>query len=157
MSRSMSRPAILALCLAAALGGCMTKRVQPAPSPAIVEARAAAAAQKVHPTTRCATEPATMDPVAAPFAYGKAEITEEAAEALDAAAAWLSCRPEVVVVATGEADASGSKAVQATLPARRAQAVRDYLAAHGVSAERLPAARPASGEVLEIRAKGRGW
>jgi peptidoglycan-associated lipoprotein len=153
----MSRAAVLALFLAAALGGCMTKRVQPTPSLAVVQTRAAAIQQKAHPETRCATEPATMDPVVAPFAYGKAEITEEGAEALDTAAAWLACRPQVVVVATGEADASGSKAVQATLPARRAQAVRDYLSAHGVSGERLLAARPAAGEVLEIQAKGRGW
>jgi outer membrane protein OmpA-like peptidoglycan-associated protein len=140
------------------LTGCMTPRIKPAPSPAVVEARAHAAQARAHPAGLCAgvsLDPAV--PLAVPFGYEKDELTEAGRGALDDAAAWLICRPAAVAAVTGEADPTGTEETRKAIAARRVVAVRAYLAAHGVAASRLLAAPPASGEVLSVIARGRGW
>jgi outer membrane protein OmpA-like peptidoglycan-associated protein len=149
---------ILALAALAALGGCMTPRLKPAPSAAILEARARAAQARAHPASLCvgvSLDPAV--PLAVPFGYEKDELTEAGRDVLDDAAAWLICKPAAFAVVTGEGDPTGTEETRKAIAARRVVAVRAYLAAHGVAAGRLLAAPPASGQVLSVIARGRGW
>lgn len=149
---------LLALGTLAALGGCMTPRVKPAPSPAVLEARARAAQARAHPASLCVgvrLDPAV--PLVVPFGYEKDELTEAGRDALDDAAAWLICNPAAFAALTGEGDPTGTDESRKAIAARRVVAVRAYLIAHGVAAGRLPAAPPASGQVLSVVARGRGW
>lgn len=141
-----------------ALTGCMTPRIKPAPSPAVVEARASAVQARAHPASLCAS--VSLDPAVrldVPFAYDKDELTETGRDALDQAAAWLICRPAAVAAIVGESDPTGTEERRKAIAAARVAAARTYLTAHGVAAARLLADKPASGEFLSIAAKGRGW
>jgi outer membrane protein OmpA-like peptidoglycan-associated protein len=136
----------------------MTPRIKPAPSPAILEARARAALARAHPASLCAgvrLDPAA--PVMVPFGYEKDELTEAGRDALDAAAGWLICNPAASAAITGESDPTGTEEARKAVAAKRVVAVRAYLVAHGVAAVRLPAIPPASGQVLSVIARGRGW
>lgn len=149
---------ILAVGALAALGGCMTARVKPAPSAAVLETRARAAQARAHPAGLCtqvSLDPAA--PLAVPFGYEKDELTEAGRDALDSAAGWLICNPASLAVVTGEADPTGTDETRKAVAAKRVAAVRVYLTAHGVAASRLLAAPPASGQVLSVIARGRGW
>jgi len=52
-------------------------------------------------------------------------------------AAWLQRYPTVVLMIEGHADERGTREYNLALSARRAQAVKDYLASLGVSGARL--------------------
>lgn len=141
-----------------ALGGCMTQRVKPPPSPAVLEARAHALQARAHPASICAS--VTVDPTVpldVPFAYDKDDLTDPGRDALDQAAAWLICKPAAFAAIVGESDPTGTAERRRAVAAARVAAARAYLTAHGVAPARLLAAKPASGEVLAINAKGRGW
>jgi outer membrane protein OmpA-like peptidoglycan-associated protein len=142
-----------------ALAGCMTKRVKLEPSAAVLQARAHAEQQKVHPTPLCAS--VTLDPkapVIAPFGYEKTEVSESGAEVLKQAADWLTCHPANYAAVIGEADPTGTAERQKQVAAVRVKAVKAYLTARGVSPGRLLDYQPASGgSLLTITARGRGW
>jgi len=64
-------------------------------------------------------------------------LKAEAHSTLDAQAAWLQRYPEVRVRIEGNCDDRGTEEYNFALGERRAQAVKDYLADHGVSAARI--------------------
>ena len=71
------------------------------------------------------------------FDYDKFDIRSDAAPILDAQAAWLDRYPAVKVRIEGNADERGTREYNFALGSRRANAVRDYLVAHGVAASRI--------------------
>lgn len=73
------------------------------------------------------------------FAFDSAELTSEAKSILDAAVSSINANPSDNISVEGHTDSTGSDAYNSQLSQRRARAVADYLAAHGVSASRLHA------------------
>jgi peptidoglycan-associated lipoprotein len=65
------------------------------------------------------------------------EIRGDAAPILDAQTAWLRQYPNVRIRIEGNCDERGTREYNLALGARRANAVRDYLVSHGVSADRI--------------------
>lgn len=140
----------LALGAAAVLGfsmlaGCATKPApKPAPAPAPAAAPAPApAAPAPAPAAPTGPVPGSLADFQASagdrvyFDYNESAIRADAKQSLDAQAAWLQRYPSVVVRLEGNADERGTREYNLALGARRAQAVRDYLLAHGVTAARM--------------------
>ena len=71
------------------------------------------------------------------FEYDQSTIKPDAAQVLDGQAAWLRAHPGVSARIEGNADERGTREYNLALGERRADAVRDYLTAHGVAAGRL--------------------
>ncbi len=96
------------------------------------------------------------------FAKGKADLLPGAQDKLDEVANVLAhTTPDATIMVEGHTDSTGSEALNLDLSTRRAQAVRDYLSAHGVSPDRIRAegfgpARPvADNKTAEGRAINR--
>ena len=68
------------------------------------------------------------------FDWAKPDINRDAAEILDKIAAEYSARPGARLQLSGHSDRSGPAGANLRSSRRRAEAVRDYLAAHGVPA-----------------------
>ncbi len=64
-------------------------------------------------------------------------IRDDATALLDAQAAWLRRYPSVMVRLEGNADERGTREYNLALGGRRANSVRDYLVAHGVTSDRI--------------------
>jgi peptidoglycan-associated lipoprotein len=73
------------------------------------------------------------------FKQGSAELDETARVTLDSQAEWLNRYPRWTVKLQGFADDPGSDSQQTALSQKRADAVRDYLAARGVDQSRMNA------------------
>jgi OOP family OmpA-OmpF porin len=73
------------------------------------------------------------------FEFNKAILTGESKPILDQVAAGLSKHPRVRVELQGHTDSVGSAPYNLTLSQHRAEAVRDYLIAQGVSSAELTA------------------
>jgi outer membrane protein OmpA-like peptidoglycan-associated protein len=73
------------------------------------------------------------------FAFNSAALDSTARRALRGQAAWLKENPEVRMTITGHTDLVGPESYNQGLGLRRARAVVNYLAARGVSRERLDA------------------
>ena len=73
------------------------------------------------------------------FAFDSAVLTDEAKSILDAAISSINANPSDNISVEGHTDSTGSDAYNSQLSQRRARAVADYLAAHGVAASRLHA------------------
>jgi peptidoglycan-associated lipoprotein len=73
------------------------------------------------------------------FAEGSATLDDTARVTLDKQAMWLNDHPQWKVKLQGFADDPGSAAQQTALSQKRADAVRDYLAAKGIPKERMRA------------------
>src|SRR5258707_14491412 len=102
MSRSALLPALaVSLICAATLSGCLTPPAKPAPSPAIVQARAG---QGAKPAACVASDVATVSPVDVGFGFEGAQVDEVALRRLTKAADWLKCNPGVEVVIKPAAD-----------------------------------------------------
>jgi len=71
------------------------------------------------------------------FDFNKATIRPDARPVLDAAIATLKREASVLVIAEGHTDNIGSESYNLKLSRRRAEAVRDYLVAGGVSPRRI--------------------
>jgi outer membrane protein OmpA-like peptidoglycan-associated protein len=108
--------------VALALAGCQKEAVQPTPLP---------------PEPVAATAPVQQSLSAdALFAFGKARLKSADNADLDALAEKMKAASQVDTVhVLGYTDRIGSEQANQTLSARRAEAVRDYLVAHGVPAE----------------------
>lgn len=65
------------------------------------------------------------------------EVRSDAMPVLDAQAAWLRQYPSVKVRIEGNCDERGTREYNLALGARRANAVRDYLASRGVASSRI--------------------
>ncbi len=71
------------------------------------------------------------------FDYDMYSVRSDATPLLDAQASWLKRYPAVQVRIEGNCDERGTQDYNLALGARRANAVRDYLVAHGVTAGRI--------------------
>jgi peptidoglycan-associated lipoprotein len=71
------------------------------------------------------------------FGTNENTVSPEGGAILDAQAQWLQRYPQVMVRIEGNCDERGTREYNLALGARRAQAVKDYLAAHGVAAARI--------------------
>jgi peptidoglycan-associated lipoprotein len=71
------------------------------------------------------------------FDFDRYEVRSDATGLLDAQAGWLKRYPAVQVRIEGNADERGTREYNLALGARRANAVRDYLASRGVDSSRI--------------------
>jgi len=71
------------------------------------------------------------------FDFNEARIRPDAEPVLGGQAAWLNRYPEVRVRIEGNCDERGTREYNFALGARRADAVRDFLIAHGIAAGRI--------------------
>jgi len=71
------------------------------------------------------------------FDLDRYDIRSDAMPVLDAQAAWLRQYPGVRVRVEGNCDERGTREYNLALGARRANAVRDYLASRGVASSRI--------------------
>ena len=71
------------------------------------------------------------------FDFDHFDVRADAQPILDAQAAWLQRYSAVQVRIEGNCDERGTREYNLALGARRANAVRDYLVAHGVTAARI--------------------
>lgn len=71
------------------------------------------------------------------FDVGRSDIGAEAAAILQQQARWLLRNPAIQIVVEGNTDARGSRAYNASLGARRAEAVRTRLVELGVPRQRI--------------------
>jgi peptidoglycan-associated lipoprotein len=71
------------------------------------------------------------------FDTDKSTLRPDAKDILDRQVEWLNQHPDVRVRLEGNADLRGSITYNQALGARRAQAARDYLVAHGIAAPRI--------------------
>jgi outer membrane protein OmpA-like peptidoglycan-associated protein len=159
LDASSSRLSIIWLAAAAVLAGCTTARVEPQQSQAVQEARAR---ENAPPPPTCPQTPlASVTPVTVGFAFNDTELTEAMSLPLVEAAQWIACHPAVRVVIKPDSDTHGTQAEQDSLARRRAERVRDYLTAHGVTTDRLVILRRGqpvpAGEAFLISAEGRRW
>ncbi len=73
------------------------------------------------------------------FEFNKDRLTPEAQSALDEVAAGLVAQPKLYVAVSGHTDSVGSASYNLALSKKRAAAVKAYLVAKGVAANRLSA------------------
>lgn len=71
------------------------------------------------------------------FAVDQSSLTRENQLVLEAQANWLLANPDYSATIEGHADEQGTREYNLALGARRANAVREYLVARGVSGDRL--------------------
>jgi len=71
------------------------------------------------------------------FDTDQTDLSPTAISTLDKQAQWLSRYPRYSFLIEGHADERGTREYNFSLGARRAQAVRDYLASRGISASRI--------------------
>jgi peptidoglycan-associated lipoprotein len=71
------------------------------------------------------------------FDYDSSVLDPAATQTLDGQAAWLKQYPDVIVTIEGHADERGTREYNLALGDRRANAVKNYLLALGVSGDRL--------------------
>jgi peptidoglycan-associated lipoprotein len=71
------------------------------------------------------------------FGFDKSDLTPEARATLDRQAAWLNQYPRVTISIEGHADERGTREYNLALGERRADAVKKYLTARGVDANRV--------------------
>src|SRR5215510_1504502 len=71
------------------------------------------------------------------FGYDRSDLEDSGRSTLQKQAAWLQRYPTVVLTIEGHADERGTREYNLALGARRAQAVKDYLASLGISGARL--------------------
>ena len=71
------------------------------------------------------------------FDFDRSDIRADAQAALAKQAAWLLQFPSVTIQVEGHCDERGTREYNFSLAARRAQAVRDYLASRGISGDRM--------------------
>lgn len=71
------------------------------------------------------------------FAFDRYDLNETSRATLEKQAAWLEKFPNVTVTIEGHADERGTREYNLGLGERRANAVKDYLMALGISSDRL--------------------
>ncbi|GJD63830.1 peptidoglycan-associated lipoprotein Pal [Methylobacterium frigidaeris] len=71
------------------------------------------------------------------FDSDSTDLTPTATATLDKQAQWLSRYPRYTFLIEGHADERGTREYNFSLGARRAQAVRDYLASRGIGSSRM--------------------
>ncbi|MBX2853747.1 MAG: peptidoglycan-associated lipoprotein Pal [Rhodobacteraceae bacterium] len=91
------------------------------------------------------------------FETDRSDLTPEARAVLDRQAQWLQVNPNTRVVVEGHADERGTREYNLALGARRANAVRSYLASKGVPATRMRAVSFGRERPVEICSRTECW
>jgi len=141
---------LLTLAAALLLGGCAGKQSTVPTDVAPDAAVAAATPVATGDSAAAAAEPAVAAPPRATlttadgvqleavyFAYDSFLLSPQARQALERNAAWLQANADSRITVEGHCDERGSDEYNLALGDRRAKAVKSYLAALGVAAERL--------------------
>jgi len=149
----------LALIGAVALAACTTPVAKPQLSQAVIDARAH---RDVPPEGVCPETPLKdVSPLFVGFPFGEYKMDGALSVTVSEPARWIACHTATPIVIKPDADTHGTDAEQDTLAQRRAEAVRNYLIAHGVAAERIRILRrneaAPTGQVFLITAEGRRW
>lgn len=124
-------------------GAVMVAPAAPSPTTAPPEVRVEPpAAQAVVPEAPKAPEPAAAAVAASPlkdafFDYDKSALREDQKAALTEDVAWLKGNAGAKVLIEGHCDERGTAEYNLGLGERRAKAVKDYLIAAGVAADRI--------------------
>jgi peptidoglycan-associated lipoprotein len=71
------------------------------------------------------------------FDFDKFNVRPDQRSTLDKQVAWMKANPSVTVVVEGHCDERGTREYNLALGERRANAVKDYMAASGVNPERI--------------------
>lgn len=71
------------------------------------------------------------------FSTDSSDLTPEAQQTLAGQARWLQQYPQYTITIEGHADERGTREYNIALGARRATSVRNYLAQHGIGANRI--------------------
>ena len=71
------------------------------------------------------------------FVVDQSTVTEEARVILNGQAQWLQTNPDYAIIVEGHADEQGTREYNIALGARRADAVKNYLIAQGISGDRI--------------------
>ena len=71
------------------------------------------------------------------YAFNESSLSDDARGTLDRQSAWLGRYPQDAVQIAGNCDERGTEEYNIALGARRANAARDYLVAHGVASSRI--------------------
>ncbi len=71
------------------------------------------------------------------YAYNTSNLSDDARSTLDRQSTWLGRFPQDGVQLAGNCDERGTEEYNIALGARRANAARDYLVAHGISSSRI--------------------
>ena len=71
------------------------------------------------------------------FVVDQATLTDEARGILNGQASWLNANPDYAIIIEGHADEQGTREYNIALGARRADSVKNYLIAQGISGSRM--------------------
>ncbi len=118
--------------------GCLKKQTLKQEEIIQPQAPAQAMAQPDTAVTQAAQPRMMLAPVH--FEYDSARVTDDARARLNAIADTLAKYPAIALRIEGHCDEHGSDRYNFALAGQRALAVRDYLAARGIAAARLPVA-----------------
>lgn len=91
------------------------------------------------------------------FAFDSSVLRQESQAVLRQQAAWLQRNPNVVAVIEGHTDERGTREYNLALGERRADAVRSFLVAQGVSSERLRTVSYGKDRPAALGADERAW
>jgi len=91
------------------------------------------------------------------FGYDQYNLSAEARDVLSKQAAWLSTYEGVEAVIEGHADERGTREYNLALGARRAEAVKAFLVAQGVSPRRLITVSYGKERPIDGRSNTEGW
>jgi peptidoglycan-associated lipoprotein len=123
------------------VAACSTPRREPlppapSPQPAPGPSAGGAVTDTIVPGSRADFERSvTSDTVH--FGYDRYDIDPEAQSILDSQIAWLTKFPNVTVTIEGHCDERGTREYNLALGDRRANAAKNYLAAHGIAPARI--------------------
>ena len=130
------------------LVACAEKMMPPPPPPPPPAPQAAAAPPPRPPAPAPAPQPPGIRPGSLEdfrvnvgdrvlYDFDRADLDDADRATLQKQAAWLQRFPAVTLIIEGHCDERGTREYNLALGARRAQAVKDYLASLGVSASRV--------------------
>ncbi len=71
------------------------------------------------------------------FVVDQSTLSDEARNILNGQANWLNSNPDYAIIIEGHADEQGTREYNIALGARRADSVKNYLIAQGISASRM--------------------
>jgi len=148
------RKVVLALAAVAALGACAS-RPEPTPTPTETGPTPAPTPRGPVPGSLEDFRVSVGDRVF--FGYDRFELSAEARTILERQAAWLNRYPNVRVLIAGNCDERGTREYNLALGARRAAAVRDYLASLGVAPDRMETVSYGKERPLDPRANEEAW
>lgn len=148
---------LLAIAAAAALAGCSSTPETPLQTSQPVTPRAATVAQppRVDESSIEFFQVSVGDRVF--FETDRSDLTPEARVVLDRQARWLQLNQETRIIVEGHADERGTREYNLALGARRANAVRTYLASRGVLATRMRAVSFGRERPVEICSRPECW